>query len=190
MDAPFPLRNPSRATPMIGKSLFGAICAAVIMAASSLSPVHAATPPRDFLQNAIRGDTSEIMLGRMAARRGDSPSVREFGQVLVKDHSKARDQASALARKMGMSVPDMPLRVAMRERNRLAPLTGELFDREFTRYMVKDHRQDVSEFRKQIAMNKGPVSHLARMQLPVIEKHLDMATSLYREPRIAEAMTR
>jgi putative membrane protein len=175
---------------MIGKSLFGAVCAAVIMAASSLSPVHAATPPREFLQNAIRGDNSEIMLGRMAARRADSPSVREFGRVLVKDHSQARDQASALARRMGMTVPTMPTRVALRERVRLAPLSGELFDREFTRYMIRDHRQDVSEFRQQIAMNNGPVSRMARMQLPVIQKHLGMAVGLYREPRVAEAQTR
>ena len=174
---------------MIGKSLFGAACAAVIMAASSMSPVHAATP-RDFLQNAIRGDNSEIMLGNMAARRADSSGVREFGRVLVRDHSQARDQASALARRMGMTVPTMPTRIAVRERIRLAPLTGELFDREFTRFMIRDHRQDVSEFRQQIAMNSGPVSHLARMQLPVIQKHLGMAVGLYREPRVAEVQTR
>lgn len=174
---------------MISKSLMGAVCAAVIMAASGMSPVHAATPSQ-FLQTAIRGDTSEIMLGRMAEKRADSPSVREFGRVLVDDHSKARSQASALARRMGMSVPQMPLRSAVVERSRLAPLTGELFDREFVRYMVKDHREDISEFHKQIAMNGGPVSRLARMQLPVLQKHLDMAVGLYREPRVAEAQTR
>lgn len=174
---------------MIGKSLLGAVCAGVVMAASSMSPVYAATP-REFLQNAIRGDTSEVMLGRMAARRADGPSVREFGRVLVTDHTKAREQASALARRMGMTVPQMPLRAAIVERARLAPLSGELFDREFTRYMVRDHRHDVSEFRQQIAMKSGPVSRLARMQLPVIEKHLGMAVSLYREPRVAEAQTR
>jgi putative membrane protein len=174
---------------MIGKTLLGAACAALIMAASSMSPVHAATP-REFLQNAIRGDISEVMLGRMAARRADSPSVREFGRVLVRDHSKAKDQASALARRLGMTVPDMPTRVAVRERIRLAPLTGELFDREFTRYMVRDHRHDISEFRTQIASHAGPVSRLARMQLPVLQKHLAMASGLYREPRVAEVQTR
>jgi len=175
---------------MIGKSLFGAACAAVIMAASSMSPVHAATPPRQFLENSIRGDISEVMLGRMAARRADSPRVRELGRVLVADHSAAKDQASALARRMGMTVPDMPTRVAIRERTRLTPLSGETFDREFTRFMIRDHRQDVAEFREQIVANGGPVSRLARMQLPVIQKHLDMAMGAFREPRVAEVQTR
>lgn len=174
---------------MIGKTLLGAACAAVIMAASSMSPVHAATP-REFLQNAIRGDISEVMLGRMAARRADSPRVRELGRILVRDHSTAKNQASALARRMGMTVPDMPTRVAIRERIRLTPLSGETFDREFTRFMIRDHRQDVAEFRQQIAMNRGPVSRLARMQLPVIQKHLDMAIGAFREPRVAEVQTR
>lgn len=175
---------------MIGKSLFGAACAAVIMAASSLSPAHAATSPREFLQNAIRGDNSEIMLGRMAVKRADNPRVRELGRVLVADHTKAREQASALSRKMGWTVSNLPMRVAIRERIRLTPLSGETFDREFTRYMIKDHRQDVSEFRQQIALNSGPVSRLARMQLPVIQKHLDMAIGASREPRVAQAETR
>lgn len=175
---------------MIGKSLLGAACAAVIMAASSMSPVHAATPPRLFLMNSIRGDNSEIMLGRMAARRADGPSVRQFGRVLVQDHSMARTQSAALARQMGLSVPTMPTPIAMRESARLAPLTGELFDREFVRYMVRDHRQDITEFRGQIAMRSGPVSRLASRQLPVLQKHLAMAVALYREPRVAEAQAR
>lgn len=174
---------------MIGKTLLAAVCTTVIMAASSMTPVQAATP-REFLQDAIRGDNSEIMLGRMAERRADSPSVQEFGRVLVEDHTKARAQASALARRMGMPVPITPMPIAMRERIRLAPLTGERFDREFTRYMVKDHRNDISDFRKQVAMNNGAISRLARMQLPVLKKHLDMAVGLYREPRVAEAQTR
>ena len=54
---------------MMSKSLIGAACAAMILTASSLS-AQAATP-RQFLENAIRGDNSEIMLGRMAGRHAD-----------------------------------------------------------------------------------------------------------------------
>lgn len=173
---------------MISKSLLGAACAAALMAASSIS-AHAATP-RQFLENAIRGDDSEIMLGRIAEKRGDTPSVREFGRVLVQDHLKAKAQAVALARRMGMGVPEKPMTIAIDERERLAPLTGERFDREFVRYMVRDHRHDIADFRKEIARQDGPVSHLAHEQLPVLQKHLDMAVALYREPKVAEAQTR
>lgn len=174
---------------MISKALLGAACAAVIMATAGVSSAHAATA-RQFLESAIRGDDSEIMLGRIAERRADSPSVRAFGRVLFEDHSKAKAQAAALAGQMGMTVPEQPLHMAMVERERLAPLSGELFDREFVRYMVRDHREDIAEFRKEIARQDGVVSRLARKQLPVIEKHLDMASALYREPKVAEVMTR
>ena len=174
---------------MVSKILFGATCAAMIMAASSMSPASAATP-RQFLENAIRGDNSEIMLGRIAEKRADGPSVREFGRTLFEDHSKAKAQASRVAERLGLPVPEKPLPVAIEERQRLASLSGEQFDREFVRYMVGDHRHDIADFRKEVAQHDGMVSRLAREQLPTLKKHLDMAVALYREPKVAEAQTR
>ena len=173
---------------MIGKTLFGAACAAMIMAASSVS-AHAATP-RQFLEYAIRGDDSEIMLGRIGQMRGDSPSVREFGHILFEDHRKAKAQAASVAERLGMPVPENPIGQAVEERERLARLSGEPFDREFVRYMVNDHRHDIADFRKEMARHDGAVSRLAREQLPTLQKHLDIAMSLYREPKVAEAQTR
>ena len=174
---------------MIGKTLFGAACAAMIMAAASVSSAHAASP-RQFLEQAIRGDASEIMLGRIAERRADSPSVREFGRTLLRDHSKAQAQAVAVAQRLGMRVPERPAAKALDERDRLLQLSGEQFDREFVRFMVKDHRNDIADFRQEGAKRNGAVSRLAREQLPTLKKHLDMAMALYREPKVAEVQTR
>lgn len=44
-------------------------------------------------------DNSEIRLGELAAQKGGSEDVRSFsfGQALVDDHRKAKDEATALA---------------------------------------------------------------------------------------------
>jgi len=175
---------------MIGKTLFGAACAAMIMAASGVSSAAYADTPRQFLTKAIEGDNSEIMLGRIAENRGDSQSIREFGKTLVDDHRAARTQAEGVAQQLGVPIPHNPVAKAMDERERLAGLRSEQFDREFARYMMKDHQQDLAEFRKEAAAHQGMVSKMAREQLPTLEKHLDMASALYREPRVAEAETR
>ena len=39
----------------------------------------------------------------------------------------------------------------MKERQKLAGLSGPAFDREFARYMVKDHKDDISDFSKAAA---------------------------------------
>lgn len=175
---------------MIGKTLFGATCAAMIMAATSIVPSAAnADTSRQFLEKAFRGDISEVMLGKMAEKKGGSSVVEQFGRTLVDDHGKAKAQVLFVAQKLGMSLPERPMANAMEEKDRLSRLSGDQFDREFVRYMILDHRHDISDFRKEIAKDDGPVSKLAKDQLPTIEKHLDMAVSIAREPKVAEVET-
>jgi len=40
---------------------------------------------QDFLKDAIKGDNSEIKLGGLAARKGGTAAVRDFGRTLVAD---------------------------------------------------------------------------------------------------------
>ena len=175
---------------MIGKTLLGAAYAAMIMAAVSVIPTAAnADTSRQFLEKAFRGDVSEMMLGQMAEKKAGNSTVREFGRTLFDDHGKAKDDVSALAHKRGMSLPEKPIPQAVEEKDRLSRLNGDQFDREFVRYMIIDHRHDIADFRKEIAKHDGDVSKLAKDQLPTIEKHLDMAVSIAREPKIAEVET-
>lgn len=152
---------------------------AVLLAA--IAPTGAlADNPREFLRDALEGANSEIMLGQMAASQARSPAVREFGRVLVADHSMARDQIVSLARHYGVRPTREASDEARDERARLMRLRGREFDREFVNYMVDDHRKDIDHFRDQAQEMQGPVSEFARGQLPALRRHLEMARSLDR----------
>eukprot|EP01035_Chromulina_nebulosa_P014559 gene14559-19263_t len=43
-----------------------------------------------FLRDAIKGDNSEIALGKLAADKGASEGVKSFGMTLATDHAKAK----------------------------------------------------------------------------------------------------
>ena len=134
---------------------------------------------RHFLHDALRGDNSEMTLGQMAADRGASPGVRDYGRMLHDDHAKAKRDAVAVASQFGVQDTDEMMPEARAEQAKLRRLHGHAFDREFARYMVKDHRHDIAEFRKQ-AHGRGPVAALARTTLPALEKHLPVAERLRR----------
>lgn len=136
--------------------------------------------PRDFLQKALEGDNSEIMLGRMASDRARDPDVREFGRTLARDHSDARDDVLRVGRRMGIRPYRGIPSEARDERERLSRMRGREFDREFVRYMTDDHRKDLSDFNDEAREHHGPVSDLARRQIPTLQKHLDIAMSLDR----------
>jgi putative membrane protein len=139
-----------------------------------------AKDPKDFLSDAIMGDNSEIMLGRLAARAGGSAGVREFGRMLVADHTKAKREASAVARRLGLTPPTRAMVAADAEYAKLQVLSGRSFDREFVGYMVGDHRDDINAFEAEARADRGPAGVLAQKQLLTLRKHLDKAQSLNR----------
>src|SRR5205823_2599024 len=95
------------------RTLHAAACTAVFLAASTcLAPVLADSP-RDFLKDAIKGDNSEIMLGRMSERRAATPAARDFAHRLIADHSLAKSEAMHLAARLHMRSPAGPDRNAM-----------------------------------------------------------------------------
>jgi putative membrane protein len=155
--------------------------AAAVIAASALASAAAAQDggERHFLDDALKGDNSEMMLGQMAAERGGSPALRDYGRALHDDHANARAQVVPLARQAGVSISDQPMPEASHEQRKLETLHGRAFDREFASYMVNDHRKDISEFEKQ-AHKRGPAADLAKQTLPTLRKHLAMAQRLSR----------
>ena len=156
------------------------LLAGSVMALLALGPAAQADSPRRFLQNALQGANSEIMLGRMAAERARSPAVREFGQTLVSDHQQARQELRDLGRNFGLRPGWQPSDEARDERQKLDGLRGRDFDREFVRFMIDDHRKDISEFRDEANEQHGRVSDLARNQIPTMRNHLRMAIALER----------
>ena len=150
----------------------------IFVAACVTSTMALAAPPRSFLDDAIKGDNSEIALGRLIAARGHSAQVRSFGNTLYRDHSTARGQAVAVARQIGMRPPTAMMPEARSEQRRLQSLRGRGFDREVRRYMINDHEKDIATFQAQARTGERRTAALARRQLPTLRKHLRIAESI------------
>ena len=149
--------------------------AMVAILAFSATNVLAAKSPTEFITDAIQGDNSKIMLGQMAEQKGGSQQVKNFGKTLVDDHSIAKEEASTVAKALGVMPPDAPMTEAMDEQKKLSTMSGDGFDHEFATYMVTDHKKDIQEFQDQAKGDDGRTSALASKQLPVLQKHLNGA---------------
>jgi len=58
---------------------------------------------RKFIMDAARGGLAEVELGKLAAQRASSDAVKQLGQRLADDHSKANDELKDLASKKGVT---------------------------------------------------------------------------------------
>jgi putative membrane protein len=129
-----------------------------------------------FLKEAATGGLMEVELGRLATEKASSPEVKQFGQRMVDDHSKANQQLSTLAKEKNVQVPTELTGKAKADYDRLSKLSGEQFDRAYMQMMVRDHRKDVGDFRKQSTSAKdAEVKSFASQTLPTLEEHLKLA---------------
>lgn len=134
---------------------------------------------RDFLMDAAMGGLMEVELGQLAAQKGTSESVKQFGQRMVDDHGKANTELMTLATSKGITLPTAIDDKHRQDVTKLSAMSGADFDRAYAKMMLKDHEKDVSEFEKQSTKGTDPdVKAFASKTLPTLQEHLTMARAL------------
>ena len=136
------------------------------------------SPDAKFLTDAVRGDIAEVKLGELAQQRGESEAVREFGEMLIKDHSSAMKKTAELAKDLDVIPPAQPTAEQTQKHDALARLSGAEFDREFAAEMVKGHQEEIAKYEKQAASGDSKVAELAEDLLPTLQEHLMAAQRL------------
>lgn len=138
-----------------------------------------AAADRDFLMDAAMGGMLEVELGRLATQQGASDAVKQFGQRMVDDHSKANEELMSLAQSKGITLPTAIDEKHKKDMTKLSSLSGAEFDREYSKMMLSDHRKDVSEFEKQSTHGTdADLKAFASKTLPTLQEHLKMAEAL------------
>ena len=133
---------------------------------------------KSFMQKAAQGGMAEVQLGQLATQKASSDQVKQFGQRMVGDHTKANDQLKQIASSKGATLPTELSSNDKREMDRLSKLSGAKFDKAYMDLMVSDHKKDVSEFKSEASKAHDPdVKDFASSTLPTLEEHLQLAQS-------------
>jgi putative membrane protein len=170
--------------------LSGSILAVFFLAASIGIAAESKSPRADkiaeddanFLKEAAQGGMAEVELGKMAAVRGSSKQVKDFGERMQKDHTKANEELKKLASSKGVQIPTELDRKHKSASERLAKLSGDEFDREYMKVMVDDHRETLEKFQREADKGKDPdVKKFASEQVPILKKHLELAQTTQKQ---------
>jgi putative membrane protein len=125
-----------------------------------------------FLVEAASSSRMEIELGQMAQQKGASQQVRDFGAMMVRDHTLATQELKSIVSSKGASLPDtlMPKHRALMDR--LNGLQGAEFDKAYMAVMRDAHENDIDEFEDETKDARDPdVKAFATKQLPVLQGH-------------------
>ena len=163
--------------------LTSAFVLSAILAASPVLAQQASIShqDREFAKEAMAANMAEIEMGKLAQQHSTNPSVRDFGQKMVTDHSQNSQQITTLARTLGIAPLSKIPAEEQRKVDEVAHLQGEAFDTAYTPMMVQDHKADIESFNKEIRDGaNGELKDYARQTLPMLEQHLSLAEDISR----------
>ncbi len=129
-----------------------------------------------FVTKALEGGDAEVQLGQLAQQKSQSADVKQFAQKMVSDHSQMADKwFKPVAKQLGVSEPKGPSKKDKKEIEKLQGLSGDAFDRAYIAMMVKDHQQDLKDFKDEAQSAQDPtLKQVAERGSNIIAQHLQL----------------
>lgn len=136
-------------------------------------------PDAKFYRDAAEGGLAEVAMGNLAQQKAHSPGVKAFGAQMVKDHSAANEKLHSLAQSKNITLPANPSVAETEAKSKLQALSGRSFDESYIKGMIKDHEEDIAEFKKEAANGRDPdAKAFASATLPTLQEHLKKIQSI------------
>jgi putative membrane protein len=151
--------------------------------AMGLSAFGLSKSEASFVTEAAGGNLAEIKLGELAAQKGTDPKVKDFGNRMVNDHTKANNDLKPIANAGVVRWPDSPPQDAQATYDKLSKLSGDQFDRQFMTVMVKDHRKVAQRYEQELGKaSDAQLKTYIQNTLPTVRIHLQHAESIEKTP--------
>ena len=164
--------------------LFAAIAS---FGSAAIAQSNASDDDKKFVEAALKGGMSEVDLGNLAAKRGASEDVKNFGQMMVTDHTRLGDKMKTVAADVGVTPPSMTTPSDIALKTKLELLSGDTFDKSYISAMVKDHEEDLKDFQKEAAGATSPeVKKAAHEGELVVRHHLAMIRKIAQAHNVTE----
>jgi putative membrane protein len=149
------------------------------LAGKNVSSMPVDKDATNFAVSAANGGMAEVAMGQVALTNGFSQRVKDFGSMMVKDHSEAGEKLKKLASSKNITLPAV---LSDKEQKHVADLqkkTGKDFDKAYMNMMLDDHKDDIKEFQKESTNGKdADLKSFAMTTLPILQKHLDSARAI------------
>jgi len=126
---------------------------------------------------------TDAQVGTLGATRGAASTVREFGRMIMREHSALRRDAQELAQGLRLMpvtprvAPDAPSGELQRQVERAS--SGAIWDQLYLSYAIAWHEASMENAARALAATRSPATRqLITRAVPIFQKHLDKARAL------------
>jgi putative membrane protein len=137
---------------------------------------------RLFAQLAAAGGLAEVEFAKLAGQRNGGKPVKDFADLMVRDHDAANAKLKNLADAAKIPLPDKISQDDIDVRKRLDPLKGAAFDVAYIKTQIVDHQKTVQLLEWEIDSGEdAQLQRFAAETLPKVLHHLELAQQIHAE---------
>ncbi len=127
---------------------------------------------KQFAVEAALKDLTDIELGKLAVQKGSDKKVKNFGNMLVKQHTKMETRLRKTADAKKITLPIAIDSVTRKTLDSISTYSGKAFDKAFLNFMVNNHEADIKyfEYAAKHVVDKDLKKH-AQKNLLVLHRH-------------------
>ena len=145
-----------------------------LIATLPLAALAADNPDESFFKKAAEAGIAEVQEGHMAQEKGTSAAVKDFGAMMVKDHTAANNKLKKIAMAKNIKLPEGPGMMNKAKEKKADMKSGESFDKDYIKGQIKAHEDTVELLQKEIDTGKDAEAQaFAKETLPKVKAHLD-----------------
>jgi len=156
------------------------------LALGQTSPAAAAAPTDpQIAMIAVTADNVDIDAGKLAIEKSTNPKVKEFAELMVRDHTSVNNQATALAKKLNLTPEESATSRSLKSDGdktlaRLRGLSGAGFDKAYIDNEVTYHETVAKAVDDTLIPNakNAELKSLLESARPIFASHLKHAQEL------------
>ncbi|MBS1665148.1 MAG: DUF4142 domain-containing protein [Bacteroidetes bacterium] len=139
-------------------------------------PSSVSKADQDFAVNTADAGMTEIQAGQLAQQKGVGKDVKEYGAMMVKDHTEAADKLKAIAASKNITLPSAVSADMQKALDDLQKKEGKDFDKAYIDMMVSDHKKVIGMFNDESKNGSdADIRAFANSTLHTLQHHLDEA---------------
>jgi putative membrane protein len=155
-----------------------AVLVAGLMGGTAMMAQTASSADKAFVGKVSQGGLYEVEAGRVAAMRGMSPVVKDFGLLESQDHEGVNSRLKAIAGKTGVSIkPGLNAEFSARLA-KLKAVPAEQFDAYYVADMKQIHNNDEGLFVQESNEGSQPYKEFAHLTAVLVKAHLGWLNTL------------
>lgn len=151
------------------------------------SDVDLSGDEKTFLLNAGTGGMVEVAASELILPKTKNAAVKQFAEMMVKDHTKVGAELAGIAKTKGITLPGQLADSKKNELDKMKQLTGDELDKKYIVMMINDHKQTIDWFDRATTYSNSNIRQFAVNTLPALKEHAKMADEIGKKLNVSNA---